>query len=550
MITVYNIKDYGASGDGLTKDTAALQKAIDTCTEAGGGTVYLPPGIYLSGTIRLKDNVTLWLEAGSSILASDDLKNDYNPACLIYAREVKNIAIRGRGTINGNNPAFLLKQDEFKKAIPEWTHPFGLWPWRIRCSAHFLCCENILIEGVSFIDGGTTTLHLMGCAYVNIHDVTINNDKNGWWQDCLYLISCRQARINNCSFTSSDDCVCIYQGCAWFEFPMTDGLDDLSDEDVERLPNEDIIVSDCVLRTHSNGIRVNGSRGGTIRNVSFNNIIIHSDSVGISVRNFYAIRFPLRQLLTWEKAGETEIENISFSNLLVKGGTIGLYILNEDFIGAKKRGRGNIRNISVSNSKFIMEISSLNRLGTFLISGSNDLPLENINFSNVELEVTGVFNKEFHKLISDEVHYPLESYNGEIFPADNNPVATAFRYGIFCRNARNVRFTNVEMSNASSVSWRNALRFDHVSDVSVRHLDIRNPRNLDRADIAVCESKNLFFEPDIGNEDIKHDRRPLLELLLSVNDFIAGGDIKSEYKKLFSEAVRKAGMTAHCDLYG
>lgn len=73
---------------------------------------------------------------------------------------------------------------------------------------------------------------------------------------------------------------------------------------------------------------------------------------------------------------------------------------------------------------------------------------------------------------------------------------------------------------------------------------------MDRADIAVCESKNLFFEPGIGNEDIKHDRRPLLELLLSVNDFIAGGDIKSEYKKLFSEAVRKAGMTAHCDLYG
>ena len=100
-----NVRDFGAIGDGEVMDTDAIQRSIDGVFREGGGVVYFPPGDYLTGTVELRDNVTLYLEAGATIWGSKSRK-DYTQGCLIYAEGAANAAIRGRGAIDGNGKSF------------------------------------------------------------------------------------------------------------------------------------------------------------------------------------------------------------------------------------------------------------------------------------------------------------------------------------------------------------------------------------------------------------------------------------------------------------
>lgn len=534
---LFNVKACGAKGDGVTKETAFLQRTIDECTRAGGGIVYFPPGTYLTGTIRLKDNVTLWIEAGATIFASEDLEDDYDPVHLIYARKAKNIAICGRGTINGNFTGFFRKKEEFKKQFPIWPEPWGLRPWRPRTSVHFFCCENVMIEGITFVEGCITTLQMMGCIHVNITRIIVNNAWDQFLQDAIEILSCRQVHISNCSLSSSDDPITIYQGCPWYYYPLGDGLENLDDGKLADFPNENITISNCVLRTHCNGIRVNGSGGGAIRNVSFDNIIIDSDSVGISIKNFYAIEMRgIQKLFSWKNAGTTEIENVSFSNITVKCGTIGFYVLNEDFIGKKNHNQGNIRNISIFNARFVVDVSKDSALGTCLISGSKNQYLDNIKLSSVEIDVTGTFDKEFQKMIFHEVHYPLETYDGELYPRDDwmsrasNP--RAFPYGVYCRYAKDVRFHDVVMRNKSSVKWKNAVRFDHVADSTIKHLDVRQHEKNDVAMVGVYNTNNIAFEAGVSIERIVPQKENMWTPP-PMNQLLVEDQVKDEYRKQF-----------------
>lgn len=103
--SVLDVTDFGAVPDGETLCTEALQKTIDACAEAGGGQVYVPPGVYLTGTLALKDHVTLYLEAGATLLGSARIE-DYNPKSVIMAQGARTVGIAGRGTIDGQGQAF------------------------------------------------------------------------------------------------------------------------------------------------------------------------------------------------------------------------------------------------------------------------------------------------------------------------------------------------------------------------------------------------------------------------------------------------------------
>src|SRR5690348_13441933 len=103
--SAFDITAYGAKADGRSNDAASIQKAIDACHRAGGGTVYIPAGNFLTGTIVLKSNVTLHLSPGATLWGSRRIE-DYEPVHLIYAQDAENITIEGAGTINGNGDAF------------------------------------------------------------------------------------------------------------------------------------------------------------------------------------------------------------------------------------------------------------------------------------------------------------------------------------------------------------------------------------------------------------------------------------------------------------
>ncbi|MHB8901625.1 MAG: glycosyl hydrolase family 28-related protein, partial [Thermoguttaceae bacterium] len=113
----FDVRQYGAAGDGATLDTAALQKAIDACGEAGGGRVLFPKGTYLSGSLELKTGVHLVLAPEAVLLGSRSL-NDYPSRALVHAEDVADVGIEGGGTIDGQGDAFWQKRDKTYEGPP------------------------------------------------------------------------------------------------------------------------------------------------------------------------------------------------------------------------------------------------------------------------------------------------------------------------------------------------------------------------------------------------------------------------------------------------
>ena len=231
-----NVMDFGAVGDGITKDTAAVQRAIDQ-----GGTVYFPAGTYLCGSLYLRSQTTLELENGAVILGSPD-PEDYNKpdfcpqnsvclpekafgAHLIIALEVDHVAIRG-GKIDGNRAAFfdpsLYSRDDFPG-------------WRPSQMLYFCESSHILLENVEMVNSPYWTCFLHGCTDITIRSVTIRNQKGVWNGDGLDIDCCRQVVVSDCIIDSSDDSIAI----------RASGKDRLLH--AEGIC-EDITVTNCVLR--------------------------------------------------------------------------------------------------------------------------------------------------------------------------------------------------------------------------------------------------------------------------------------------------------------
>lgn len=290
-----NVRDFGAVGDGKTKDTAAIQKAIDA-----GGMVHFPPGIYLSGTLYLKSNGGLDLEPGAVLLASPD-REDYNAddfcvqnavftkehvsgAHFIVAVEQKNIVIRGGGIIDGNRKAF------YNEIWKEHPYIFKLTDWRPGQMVYFCECENVWIMDVGLNHAPYWTLFLHGCERVNVHGIRIWNDFRTHNGDGIDLDCCRYVTVSNSIIHSGDDCI-TFRG---------------NDQKLkQKKPCENITVTNCILETRCNAFRV-GVGNGLIRNCTVSNIIIQNTRTGIQVNSRYSP----------ESEGAT-IENILFSDILM-----------------------------------------------------------------------------------------------------------------------------------------------------------------------------------------------------------------------------------------
>lgn len=334
---VYNVLDYGAVNDGKAYCTQSFQKAIDECATNGGGTIYVPAGQYLIGTIILKSNTCLELAGNATILGSESIE-DYNPGKLIYASNASNIAIKGLGKIDGQGKIFW---EGLKMNQPRPENLIG-----------FESCNNVHIDDITIVNSPAFNVALFDCNMVHINGIKIINPMRSENTDGIDPISCTNVFISNCYIETGDDAICL----------KTESADKNC---------ENIVVSNCILISDDSAIKLGTSSKTEIKQCSFSNIIIRNSRYGIAL---------------YMKDGG-KYEDIQFSNINIE--TVVNDSTNSNnypiFMDIEPRNEdtplGTINNIILSN------IIINTYAGNCLIQGSADKSIENLTLNNIRMNV-------------------------------------------------------------------------------------------------------------------------------------------------------------------
>jgi len=277
---VFNVKDYGATGNKVDNAQTAIQKAIDACASAGGGMVYVPPGEYSSGTIHLRSHVRLFIESGATLYSIKD-KNAFDKDALIYGEDLVNITIEGRGTIDGQaeyewrlndiddayiRPNQLIMEAAGKPLLRSFPkkNQFGKLVLLLRC-------KDVRISGLSFIRSPSWTIHPYGCERMVIDGVYIRSSlAEAVWADGIDPDGCKDLRISNCTIETGDDAIVFYS-MNWFG---------------PALPCENITITNCRLSSASSALKFCDGNMNCVRNVTVDNCVITSSNRGIAFMVF------------------------------------------------------------------------------------------------------------------------------------------------------------------------------------------------------------------------------------------------------------------------
>ncbi|GHU67695.1 exo-poly-alpha-D-galacturonosidase [Bacteroidia bacterium] len=424
---VWDVYSFGATGDGKTLDTKAIQTAIDQCAQAGGGKVYLHNGTFLSGTIYLQSNISLEIEAGAILLGSPQ-QSDYpvtktkHPSyhgellsnrMLIFAEEAENIAITGNGTIDGNGENFIgIDSLEALKERPRIIH--------------LRACKNIKIKDITLRNSASWVQNYSICEDLLIDGITVDSRENndiekarfadapGRNTDGLDIVDCRNVRIANCFINSGDDGIC---------------LKSLSRKEACR----NITITNCVITTNASGIKLGTESVGGFQDINISNCSIYDCRLGgVDI-----------MCVDGAQTERIVVSNITLRN--IKGTAI--------FVRLGNRGRMH-RNGETAATGSVKDISIQNIYGTKIgrygcsITGIptarvQNVVLENINLAfeggNKPLWFQGEEGKAVQKLTIDNVpEVSTKHPRGDMFgqlPA----------YGFYVRHTDNIHFNNVQL---------------------------------------------------------------------------------------------------------
>ncbi len=417
---VYDVRDYGAKPDGKTLCTKSIQKAIDECAKRGGGTVYFPPGTFLSGTLFMKSNVTLRLDTGSTLLGSTNLKDypptvqtfrsytdNYTDKSLIYGEKLQRIAITGNGTIDGQGKPF--------------KGPYKVRPYMIR----IIECQNVLVKDVTIQNSPMWVQHYLACDDVRIDGITVRSRVNAN-NDGIDIDSCHRVIISNCNVSSGDDAIVLKSTSA--------------------RSCRDVTVSNCVLSSHCNALKM-----GTESNGGFQNIVI----TGCSIYDTRLAGIAL-EIVDGGTMDRVVVSNITMNKI---GAPIFLRLGNRARPfkkGMDKPKIGVMRNVTISN----IEATGANPTGC-AISGLPGHKIENVTLSNLRLSFEGGGNKQdaARAVPENPTDYPEYSMFGRL-PA----------YGLYCRHVKDLKLLNIQLQLAAA-DKRHALVAEDAENISIDDLE-------------------------------------------------------------------------------
>jgi polygalacturonase len=493
--TVYNIKDFNAVGDGKTLDSKAINQAIKAAAKDGGGTVYFPPGTYLSASIRLMSNITLYLEAGSVIEAVNDSIGKYDPPepnpqtgyyqdyghshwqnSLIWGIGLDNVSILGPGLIFGKglNSGFNRFADVENG---EQRYKDG-GPGSGNKAISLKNCNNVILRDFSLLHGGH-----FGILATGVDNLTIDNLKIDTNRDGMDIDACKNVRITNCSVNSPwDDGICL---------KASYGLNEIRH-------CENITISDCFLsgnfiegtlidgtfqspspeyKSYYTGrIKLGTESNGDFKNITITNCIF-DQSRGIAI----------------ESVDGSHIEDIAISNITMREVDNSPIFIR---LGGRLRGPNNppvgtIKRISIDN--MVISNAAPGSTKATTISGIPGHYVEDIRISNIYIHYEGGGSNDDNDLVpaDNEEGYPEPGMFGAL-PA----------YGFYIRHAKAIEMNHVKLDYTGE-ELRNAFVLKDVEDAYFDHMNIKKGTGSKAAFFDLREVSNFNIEDSRTIQNLK-----------------------------------------------
>jgi Glycosyl hydrolases family 28 len=421
--SVQNVRAFGAMGNGKVLETGSIQRAVDACSDLGGGVVYFPPGSYLTGTIFLKGKVSLYLEAGATLLGSTQLEHfraiqprirsytdEYVQHSLIYAEDVDDIGIAGRGVIDGQGAAF--KDPSYR-----------IRPYLLR----IVSCRNVSITDITLKDSPMWVQHYLACENVNIEGITVRSRVN-INNDGIDIDASSRVRISNCDIWSGDDAIVLKST-------------------LDR-PCRDVTVTNCVLSSLGNAFKLGTESVGGFENISFSNTAIYGTN---------------DSAVALETVDGGHTTNIAVENLTIRDTRSVLFIrlgnrARPPYNGARQPGVGSLKHIVISN----LEAEGADEIGCS-ITGVPKRAIGDVSLSDIMIRFKGAGRiRDLASVGEEEKSYPEYKIFGPL-PA----------FGLYCRHVKNIWLSRLSFETIRQDA-RPDLVFDDVEALSVSGLHARS----------------------------------------------------------------------------
>ena len=438
--SAFNVRHYGAPGDGTNLDTAALQQAIDAAADAGGGTVIFPPGRYLSGSLDLKSHVTLQLDEGATLLGSPH-RLDYrkvNFHGLLLADQQHDIGICGKGVIDGQGRLLAADTERLVKAgeLPDAKE--GERPVLI----NFRGCSNVTVRDITLKDSACWVEDYRDCEHLTVENITVRSIA-AWNNDGIDIDGCVHVAVRGCDIDSEDDGICLKSG------------DKACD---------DVLVENCRVRSSCNALKF-----GTSSTVGFKNVTCRN----LDIYDTYSSAIAL------EIVDGGEMQNVQINHIKITDSNNPIFVR----LGHRNANGaiGSLHGVVLSDitaeipnrrpdemTKF-PGVNTWKKHGrptlvTASVTGLPEHPVQDVTLQNITIVYGGIGS------VPQPKHLRLDSLAKVPECSKNYPESRMFgtlpAWGFYCRHAERIKFDNVTI-RVQDKDYRPALVCDDMRIVEL-----------------------------------------------------------------------------------